>query len=179
MEAYAADAGNAREAFEELFARYSGLLTAYMCRGYRSEHSARDLVQQVFLQLHRGRRDYRSGRPLRPWLMTIARNVLRDRIRYERRRPPAVSLDQALAPPPADPGGGVEARAELRQEIDVAMEKLPGGLRNLVHARFLDNEPLDRIAERLGISKGAAKVRLHRAVSALRKILEEAGHGWS
>jgi RNA polymerase sigma-70 factor (ECF subfamily) len=145
-----------------------------MRRGYRSEHSARDLVQQTFLQLHRGRRDYHAGRPLRPWLMTIARNVLRDRIRYERRRPPAVSLDQALAPE-ANPG--VEHRAELRQEIDAAMEKLPGGLRQLIHARFLDNESLDRIAERLGISKGAAKVRLHRAVSALRGILEEAGHG--
>ena len=69
-------------AFEELFARYAALVTGYMRRGYRSEHDAQDLTQQTFLHLHRGRHDYRAGAPLRPWLMTIARNVLRDRIRH-------------------------------------------------------------------------------------------------
>jgi RNA polymerase sigma factor (sigma-70 family) len=176
MDAYVRNAGDARAAFEELFARYQGLVTGFMRRGYRSEHSAQDLVQQTFLQLHRGRRDYRSGMPLRPWLMTIARNVLRDRIRYERRRPPMMDLEDVH--PPA-PGDSVERRSELRQATEDAMASLPSGLRALIQARLVGEESYDQIARRLGISKGAAKVRLHRAMAALRKILVAAGYDLS
>jgi RNA polymerase sigma-70 factor (ECF subfamily) len=176
MDAYARGDGE-RAIFEELFTRYVGDLTALMRRGYRSEHEAQDLVQQVFLQLHRGRRDYRSGSPFRPWLMTIARNVLRDRIRYVRRRLHPVSLDSILAAhAPTAPDGGQD-RAALKQELEHAMARLPRNLRDLIQARFFEHVPHDQIAQRLAITKGAAKVRVTRALAALRKILTEASNG--
>jgi RNA polymerase sigma-70 factor (ECF subfamily) len=163
-------------AFEELFARYAALVTGYMRRGYRSEHDAQDLTQQTFLHLHRGRHDYRAGAPLRPWLMTIARNVLRDRIRHERRRDAMVSLDDVFAGHATGAGAAVERRTELREALEAAMGRLPRTLGTLIRARLLEDRPYPEIARQLGISSGAAKVRMHRAVSALRRLLEEAGY---
>src|SRR5512142_912477 len=68
-------------AFRELFARHAPLLTRVVRAQLKSDEETRDLVQQVFLQLHRARRDYRKGDPLRPWLFTIAYNLCRDRWR--------------------------------------------------------------------------------------------------
>jgi RNA polymerase sigma factor (sigma-70 family) len=173
MVAYARNAVESRGAFEELYSRYAGVVFGIMRRGYRSEHSAQDLVQQTFLQLHRGRRDYRSGMPLRPWILTIARNVLRDRIRYERRRPAMTGIEDVQ---PIDPGQSVEGRSDLRQATDAAIASLPAGLRSLIEARLVHQESYEQIARQLGVSKGAAKVRLHRAIAALRKKLVEAGY---
>jgi RNA polymerase sigma-70 factor (ECF subfamily) len=163
-------------AFEELFRRYAPVVTGYMRRGYRSEHDAQDLTQQVFLHLHRGRHDYRAVAPLRPWLMTIARNVLRDRLRHERRRAAMLCLDDVLAEHATGPGTAVEQRTELRQALGDAMSRLPGTLRALIRARLLEERPYAEIGRQLGISRGAAKVRMHRAVSALRRLLDEAGY---
>ena len=77
----AAYADGDHAAFRELFARNAPLLTRVVRSQVASDDECRDLVQQTFLQLHRARRDYRKGEPLRPWLLTIAYNLCRDRWR--------------------------------------------------------------------------------------------------
>ena len=54
MKTYVLGGNDARNAFEELFARYAPLVHAMMRRGYRTEHDAQELVQQVFLQVQPG-----------------------------------------------------------------------------------------------------------------------------
>ena len=173
MAAYARDTD--RSAFDEIFRRYSGIVMAIMRRGYRSTEDARDLVQQTFLQVHRARADFREGQPLKPWLLTIARNVLRDRIRYERRRPPGLPLEEGFGGHMTRPEDGAEHQVARNEDLKHALATLPRGLQDLLQARFFAQESYESIAARLSISKAAAKVRVHRAVAALRRVMTESG----
>jgi len=155
-----------RGAFDALYARYGGIVFGRMRRGTGSLSDARDLAQQVFLQLHRARRDYREGQPLRPWLMTIARNVLRDHLRRLRRRLPMLPL---VEEPAADAPGG--DRVEIRELVHDALARLAPDLRVVVRSYWLEHRSHAWIARELGISRGAVKVRAHRAYRALRRIL--------
>lgn len=158
-------------AFEELFRRYHALVRGHMRRGYLGEADVEDLTQQTFLQLHRARRDYRSDRPLRPWLMTIARNVKRDHLRRERRRSPASELsDQDMGR--GEPGF---ERVALREALGDALGRLPGSLRKILEAHWVEHLSHAEIARRYGISRAAAKVRIHRAYRALRLHLKDYG----
>ena len=142
------------DAFRELFRLYAPLLLGYMRRGYLGEEDARDLVQQTFLQLHRARHDFRSGAALRPWLMTIARNVKRDHFRREQRRDPVAPLLDELGRTDAR-----FARAELREWIARCVDRLPAALACIVRGHWFEGRTYDAIARSLGISSGAAKVR--------------------
>jgi RNA polymerase sigma-70 factor (ECF subfamily) len=168
MDAYVA--GDVR-AFEALFRRTAGLVLGTMRRGWLDATECEDLAQEVFLRLHRARFDYQSGRPLRPWLMTIARNLKRDHLRRVGRRAPLLDLEGR------EPGAEDDAvgRIEAREAVRAALERLPATLRVVVRAHWLEHRSFGQIAEALGISKSAAKVRAHRAYRALREHLRAFG----
>ncbi len=161
-------AGDER-AFEEVFRRYAPRVLGYMRRGYLTGREAEDLAQQTFLQLHRARFDYRPDRPLGPWLMTIARNVKHDFLRRIGRRGVPAGLE-GLEPASDDPGG---PRLEAREAVEGALAHLPASLRRVVELHWLSHLSFAEVAESLGISRSAAKVRAHRAYRALRRFLED------
>lgn len=162
-------------AFEEIFARYGDFVLGYMRRGYRPKEDARDLTQQTFLQLHRARKDFRGDRPLRPWLMTIARNVLRDHLRRERRRILTDGIEGVLR----DRGTAADEpeRLALRDALAGAVARLPASLRAVVEGHWNEHRSYAELARRLGTTRAAVKVRAHRAYRALRKMLAEEGYG--
>ena len=84
MERYAREGD--REAFELLFRRYAPRMLGLFRRSTGRDDVAQDLGQQTFLHVHRARRDYRIGKPLRPWLFAIAMNVRREHFRRSARR---------------------------------------------------------------------------------------------
>jgi len=159
-------------AFEELFRRSFDLVRGYMRRGYISEADVQDLIQQTFLQFHRARQDYRPDKPLRPWLMTIARNVKRDHLRRERRRPQLT----ALLGPHVSPGDPGVDRVALREALGEARCQLPQSLRRIFEAYWVEHLSHAEIARRHGLSRSAVKVRVHRAYRALRLSLAEYGY---
>ena len=157
-------------AFRELHARYAGRLTALMRRDVRSAADVQDLVQQTFFQLHRARHDFKPEYALRPWLMTIARNVLRDHFRYTARRPGGLPLldEPAVA-------GGPHDAAETRAAVLDAVDGLPESQRVVVRGHWLEHRSHAELARELGISRGAVKVRAHRAYQTLRRVLGAKG----
>lgn len=98
-------------AFRAIFNRYAPRLRGMLRRGLPSDIDADDLLQQVFLQLHRARADFDADRPLRPWLWTVALNVKRQRLRR-------LKLERAyMRPLPEDaPVGTVPAHDPIRAE---------------------------------------------------------------
>ncbi len=170
----AAHARGESGAFEVIFSRYSGRLGAVMARGLRRQEDARDLVQQVFLQLHRHRADYEEDRPFRPWLYTIALNLKRQHLRYLGRRPES-PLDAAT---PAQLGGvvGEQVRFDTRQQLDHALAQLPEAPREVVLLHWFGGLAMAEIAAILGISEAAVKVRAHRAYRIMRGDLEADAH---
>lgn len=166
MLAYAA---GDESAFEELFGRVGGQVSGYMRGGYQSEDEARDLVQQTFLQLHRARRDFRADRPFRPWLMTIARNVLRDHLRAQRSRM-KITAGRLLREIGSTPSPSID-----QERLDAAIRRLPVSLRTIIEGRWKQERSYADLAGQLGTSVAAIKVRAHRAYLALRNLLTAPG----
>src|SRR5712692_509431 len=76
--------GGSKEAFEELFARYRTRLFNYFRRSLGDPVQADDLLQTLFLQVHRARHTYQPAAAFSTWVYTIARNLVRDALDKER-----------------------------------------------------------------------------------------------
>jgi RNA polymerase sigma-70 factor (ECF subfamily) len=161
MSAYAAgdDA-----AFDELFRRYAPIIERTMMRRLGSESDAQDLVQQTFLQLHRARLDFDPARSFRPWLFTIAFNLQRELFRSRARKSAAT-----LAP---DPGVSVPAVPVEVSDLHRALRALPAETREVIALHWLEGLPFADVANLLGTSEGAVKVRAHRGYELIREFLE-------
>jgi RNA polymerase sigma-70 factor (ECF subfamily) len=145
------------------------MLVRIMRRQMRHDDDANELVQQTFLQLHRARNDFQAGRKLRPWLMTIAYNLKREHFRRKQRRPEAPLEHEPPASSRRDP---VEQKAD-RTRLRAALEKLPDGQREVITMHWFEDLSFPEVAEILGLTVSAVKVRAHRGYRALRQLLEE------
>jgi RNA polymerase sigma-70 factor, ECF subfamily len=158
------------QAFRELFARYSPLLYRMMLRDLHRSEEARDLVQQTFLHLHRARADFDQRMRFRPWIFTIALNLKREHFRRVKRRPEA-SLDVPGAVEPTDAGHG--DRTEARQAIRRGLDNIPRDQREVIELHWFDGLSFAEVADVVGASVAAVKVRAHRGYVALRHLLDE------
>jgi RNA polymerase sigma-70 factor (ECF subfamily) len=158
-------------AFDELYRHLApklrGYLTALTWNPARSE----DLLQETFLQMHRSRRSYIPKRPVAPWAFAIARHVyLMDRRASSRRRKFEVGPIDNLPEIPVPAGmEGLAARSVLLK----ALGELSDERREAVLLHHVWGFSFGEIGAMLGIREGAAKVRAHRALRALRERLAQ------
>jgi len=160
-------------AFRILFDRHAAVLYRLARRRLPSDDDARDVVQQTLLQVHRARNDFRRGSRLRPWLFTIAMNLVREHYRkYQRRK--EQSLDSA--PPSAEPATEPEESERAREQslrVRAALATLPDAQREVIELHWFENSPYEEIAMIVGASVAAVRVRSHRGYERLREILPE------
>ena len=162
-----------KAAFDELFSRYGPMLLRLMRRQLYQPEDATELVQQTFLQMHRARADFDASKKLRPWLLTIAYNLKREYFRRKKRRPEA--------PLEHEPPNSERRRDPLevdddRRRVREALAQLPEGQRQVIELHWFEELSFNEVAEILGLSVSAVKVRAHRGYKELRKRLEsEAG----
>lgn len=154
------------EAFEELYAALSPLLRRYLAARCR-DGSAEDLLQETFLQIHRSRRTHRPGWPVEPWALGVARHVWVLSCRRGAREGGSVAVPESL--PTSEPSP--HSRAESRNLLADGLQEIPEGQRRVFLLHHLWGWKFSEIALRLGISKGSARVRAHRARTILRKTL--------
>ena len=173
-------------AFTELVRRYQPGLTGFLRRFVRDAASAEDLFQMTFEHLHDRRRDYEAGRPLRPWLYSIATHLAIDWLRNAARHP-AVSLERPVGnqdadsapralvdllpnriPTPARLAEGHESGDWARHAVDT----LPEHLRITLHLVYFQGLKYSEAAKALGIPVGTVKSRVHQALERLR-------HAWA
>jgi len=166
MAAYVA--GDER-AFRELFSRYAPILQRVLRRELAQSEQVGDLVQQTFLHLHRSRLDFEPGRKLRPWIFTIALNLKREYFRRGKRRR-ETSLDREGVPEPAVPPRGQE-QSDAARELGPALAKLPNDQREVIELHWFAGLSFPEVAESVGASVAAVKVRAHRGYVALRRAL--------
>jgi RNA polymerase sigma-70 factor (ECF subfamily) len=166
MSAYVA--GDAA-AFRALFERYAPLLLRSMARELFAREEANDLVQQTFLQLHRARRDFDPSQKLKPWLFTIAMNLKREYFRRKKRRPER-SLDAQGVPEPIVGALGAQ-RVDARRTLARALADLPADQREVIELHWFDELEFPEVAQVVGASVSAVKVRAHRGYVRLRQAL--------
>jgi RNA polymerase sigma-70 factor (ECF subfamily) len=165
------------EAFEEIYAR-----TLTMVRGYLAALSVDrsltfDLVQDVYLQMHRSRQTYDPTRPVKPWVAGITRHVwLMARRSHARRRSPEVAgLEEAIDLSVAPDFEGFGARTALAR----ALAAVPSDQREALVLHHLYGLSFGEIARVAGVSEGAARIRASRGMHVLRRQLGGLGahHG--
>ncbi|HBL29714.1 MAG TPA: RNA polymerase sigma factor [Acidobacteria bacterium] len=156
-------------AFERLYALLAPRLRQYLSSLTFDAGLAEDLLQEAFLQIHRARHTYQPPHPVVPWAFAIARNVYRmDRRAAGRRRryeEPAPGEVPEL-PIPAEADGLAD-----RQAVRRALLKVPEDGREPLLLHHVWGLSFGEIGAVLGIRGGAAKVRAHRAMNALRRLL--------
>lgn len=135
---------------------------------------AEDLTQETFLRVNQALASFRGDAALATWIYRIATNVATDRLRA-----PCSRLGARSARPAILAGLGtlplVEqdiARREMSECVRDYVALLSANLRVVVVLSEFEELPDRQIAEVLGISLGAAKIRLHRARARLREMLE-------
>lgn len=152
---------DSRETFERLYREHAGRVKAYAVRRLGSETAADEVVSDVFLVVWR-RLDSVPDDPL-PWLLGVARNAVANRHRSDRR---ATALHTRIAdterPPVADPPGPGDV-LDRRDPVVRALAQLPARDRELLMLVAWEGMEPAQLARVLGVSRGTANVRLHRA----------------
>jgi RNA polymerase sigma factor (sigma-70 family) len=133
-----------------------------------SDPDARDATQETFARAFAHLRDYDSRRSFRNWLFAILANHVRDLLR-RRRQLPLDAADETL-PDLALPDAPI-LRREDRDRMLAAVDRLPFEWKIVVTLKVQQDLSGPEIADALGISVNAVRIRLYRALAALRKEL--------
>jgi RNA polymerase sigma-70 factor (ECF subfamily) len=161
------------EALGVLYDRHRGLVfrTALAITG--DAEAAADLLQEVFLRLHRFASHIDSGRPLEPWLYRMTTNLSYTWVKRHNRllRPLEDVADWLTGNRKDIPAIRSEINESWRQ-IQQAMSTLPLSHRGVVVLYYIDDLSIQEIAEILEIPVGTVKSRLHYSRQALRKSLD-------
>jgi RNA polymerase sigma-70 factor (ECF subfamily) len=174
-----------RAAFDELVRRTHVDTYTLALRLTANEEDARDVVQEAYLKAWRGLPEFRGDAQFSTWMYRITANSAYTLVK-KRRRHRAEPLDAMLVDPielhpDLQPEGAAES-ALLLDELSIALEELSPKLRTLVVLKDVYGLSHEEIADELGISVAAAKVRLHRGRRKLRDLLYEDGahgKGWA
>jgi RNA polymerase sigma-70 factor, ECF subfamily len=169
--------GGDRAAFDELVRRTFVDTFTLARRLTGNEEDARDVVQDAYLRAWRGIGKFRGEAQFSTWMYRITANAAATHMR-KRRRQRAEPIDDTFEPVDAHPESQPAQQAESAdslERIGQALDELPPKLRTLVVLKDVYGLPHEAIAEELGISVPAAKVRLHRARRKLRDLLYEEG----
>jgi RNA polymerase sigma-70 factor (ECF subfamily) len=161
-------------AFDALFRRWAAPLLRYLERMVRDAGTAEELVQEVFLRVHRARERYAPEARFSTWLYRIATNLALNELRRPRRREPHRSQDEegapALAAEAPDPDAAVDAR-RLGARVERELAALPEKQRAALCLAAVEGLSYAEVAEALEVSESAVKALVHRARTALAERL--------
>jgi RNA polymerase sigma-70 factor, ECF subfamily len=161
--------GGDRNAFSLLIRKYSDALYRHALGMTGSPDVAEDILQTSFIKAYnhlgevRGRFD--------AWLFRIVANGCKDWLKNIRRTHVSYEEDDQ----PSGYAGPDEEldRSELRDDLDRALARLAPQLREAFIMKHVEGRSYEEMADLLGATVGALKMRVHRAREALQSMLEE------
>jgi RNA polymerase sigma-70 factor (ECF subfamily) len=159
-----------REAFAILVRRHQDMLYAHAVRMTGRGDVAADLVQSALVKAYTHLDRCRNPEHFGAWAFRIVANRCKDYLKNIRRR----DVDLEDAPPiagPDDPDRDLERR-ELRDSLRRALDRLPADQREAFVMKHAEGRSYEEMAELLGVSVGALKMRVHRARESLIELLE-------
>jgi RNA polymerase sigma-70 factor (ECF subfamily) len=159
-----------RDAFRKLVGLYDKRLLYFVRRILGEADGALDVLQLVWLEVHRRLGKLESLAAFRTWLYRIAHDQAVTELRRKTRRPALLEDAPACPPVLAREDDAVFENAEL---VHAALLGLSVDHRRVLTLRFLEDMPVEEIAEVVGCGPGTVKSRLHYAKAALRRRIEE------
>ena len=157
------------DAFETLVRQFQGDIYGWIVRIVREQSIAEDLTVETLWRIYRARQQFRPDGNFAAWARLIATNLALDHLR--RKRPEQTLLAEPAIAPPSDH----LLQRETREKIQQAFRRLPAKLQVAATLALVEEQPYDEIADALGTSVGAVKLRVFRAVRILRKQLNHLG----
>lgn len=165
----ARDGASRDRAFSELHRRFAAVVHG-IALAHVGPADAEDVVQEVFLRVHRTIATLRDPVSFPAWVCTLARNVATDAARASRRRRAMEPLDDVHAAP-----GPSSADDALRTASLAAIATLPEAYRETLLLRLAEGLSGPEIAARTGLTPGSVRVNLCRGMERLRAALKERG----
>lgn len=167
----AQDGDNA--AYSRLLSELLPLLRGFVRRKWRSQQDVEDIVQDILMSLHSVRHTYDPGRPFMPWLMTISVRRIADAAR----RLSARAVNETTVDIMPETFAGAETKnaqdtSDDQEAVRMAMATLPDGQRQAIELMKLQGLSLQEASAQTGKSVASLKVTVHRAVKAMRQVLE-------
>lgn len=156
------------EAFAEIVERYQTPIVGYLYRLTGDHETAKDLAQDTFVRAYSGLSRTTTALPFRAWLYRIATN---NALQYRRRK-----RIVSFLPFNGDPGPGIGTTRDGTESVAVQdiLMRLPDKLRTCMVLHFMDGFKYREIAETLGISEDAVRMRVARGSEEFRKLYSAA-----
>jgi len=156
-------------AFEALFRLHQSAVYGWILRMVRNPAVAEELTVETFWRIHQAHARFDPARGFEAWARTIATRAALDWMRAQRRET-ELPVD-VVAPMSGDPA----VAEEIRRKTALAFGRLPPKLRAAALLAVVEEMPHKEIADALGITVAAVKVRVFRALRLLRRDLERQG----
>ncbi|WP_254508659.1 RNA polymerase sigma factor [Anatilimnocola floriformis] len=160
-----------QKAFTALVEFYQQTIYGYLRARLFDSTDAEDLTQETFLRCYQGREKLSRATQVGPWLIGIARNLLREHVkRISRRKEVAwtelcLELDQLVQDRHAPAG-------DVLQTLPHCLEALGPSAKQAIDLRYRAQMRMTEIAGLLRRSEGAVRLLVHRARLALKQCLE-------
>jgi len=161
--------------------RYQRPLLNYVGRMVGNRELALDFTQEIFLKAFAALTSFRPQFAFKTWLFKIASNLVIDH--WRKKKIDAFSIDKTRGAEGEGPSFEIpddepsvcarHERAELRERIERALQKLPPPLRELFVWRHINELSYAEIAEIKGLPVGTVKNRVFQSKELLRRLLEE------
>ena len=150
---------------EQVYTDYYGKVMGYISARIRNWADAENLCSDVFMKIQEKLDSYDDSKAsVSTWVFTITRNTLID---HYRRKKPTEELDENLSDD-SEVDESLLSRETL-SELAGALMKLPEQMRDIIVLRYYDGKPLTEIAEMMGLSYGAVKLRHQNALMLIRE----------
>jgi RNA polymerase sigma-70 factor (TIGR02952 family) len=162
------------EAFGRLYDHYVTMVHRYLLHRVGDRAQAEDLTSETFVRALR-RIDSLSfrGRDVGAWLVTIARNLVRDHVKSSRFRLEVTTADMHDADRVVDGPEDAVVQALTNEQLLTCIRQLGGEQQECIALRFLQGLSVAETAAVMGKKDGAVKALQHRAVRRLAGLLPE------
>ena len=153
---------------ERLYVEYRQKVLSYIRSHVYNASDVEDICEDVFAKAFGAADTYDPTKAsLGTWLYSVTKTTVID---YCRKLRPTDELPEELSDGSSPENELIDA--EALEELASALEDLPTELTDIIVLHYYDHIPLTEIAETLGISYGAVKIRHNKALSSLRSVLE-------
>ncbi len=157
-----------------LFERYHKKAYNFFLNHISDIDTSHDLTQMTFERIMKYKHSYREGASFKAWFYQIARNVQHDHFR--KNKLPTSSIDDVPIEKNmklADNSPPEIEREERYAMLHRAISKLPDDKKEIIILSQLEEMEYKLIAETLQITENLARVRVHRALQALKEIMHK------
>ena len=156
-----------KEAFDEIYKRYSKYLFRYAYKRVGLQEDVADLVQDLFVKIWVKREALVVRGSLQAYLTICIRNIIIDKYDHRALKNNYLSSEYSLAEISDSTQQQIDYN-DLKQFLNLQINKLPEKMQEVFLLRKVDDLSIDEISERLSLSKQTIKNQLHTAVNRLR-----------